>query len=133
MPACGGNVRIETARLDRTGRAYEAYLRTERFLRAAVGVMVGFVLISPLTFVFVPLSYFTIPGEERRMSLVIVIAFAIGVFGLFLAILYLYFWALRAFAAGSLRAALIVLVFISLAADFPSRRLGWGHLHVSDC
>jgi hypothetical protein len=115
VPACGGSMRIETIHLDRAARAYEAHLGSLRLLRAAVGYLAVMAAIPPLvSAVSVPLLYFYPPSEEWRMPWGRIVTVGIGGFGLFLAGAYLYFWALRALAAGSLRAARVVLVAVSV-------------------
>ena len=57
MSAFGGVIRIETACLDQVGRAYNAYLRTIRLMRAmflssAIGVFIFPLLITTVFLVF---------------------------------------------------------------------------------
>src|SRR5262245_6884796 len=87
---CGGSIRIETVRLDRAARAYEAHLRTQRYLRAGLGQM-PWALLGGLAALLV-----TQLSEEPETSLLIdkliIVAVMIGsvgfYFGLFLVMIY---------------------------------------------
>jgi hypothetical protein len=119
---CGDSIRIETVRLDRAARDYEAYLRTQRYLRAGVGQMVPYTL-GAFAFCLTLFARF----EEPEIFLLIIVVVAISVLTVvgLLMIFYLGFWMLRTFAAGSLRAARIILTISSFAILSEVVNLTW--------
>ena len=113
--ARGAPITIDTICLDQEARAYEAHMRSLRVLRALAGACIFLSLFLPV----VVITATVVLAEEKDASLATMGAVTVAIGAAFLVLLllfaHLFFFGLRTLAAGSERAARVMLVLIALA------------------